>query len=645
MAKYLDLTLERAVGMMPGEEYPIQGQLMARISSVQTAHDFFVEWCRRADNLYFTTDFTDWGADLWPDDPSATTEGRSHVSINQPPVYVDVPAALQAQEPTENMMATEDSPEARSVAQALERVRKAWKVENKWQLKFHKTCTIKALYGMGAGFVYWDADKGYPCNEIVQNPRNLYLGYKSDDYDEIEWAAYVTMVEPGSLQERYSVEVGIRAVGNGRFTIGEQEMVPWVMPADAQGDRQPRPILNYGPARVEVWDYWYRVPGKPGKRGKPTKMETWNVVVAGNEIVSGPYHYPEYKGVIPYKPVYNTYIPGVPLGRPELWDMEQLIREAMERVTSGSQVIAGATAGDYWQLTGPDAPSRVPPQAKPKRNEVAAPGAGNRIETITPFIAQYQLEQYLGRIDRYSSIISGLNDMLLGLAPEAALSSSKAINALIANYEARISMRRLMLYSWVKDMWDLTVQVWGAKDKTVKSLLDKGGGVLDIIAPSLSPRDESETAIRAANLVNAKLWSQARGMDAVGVDDPEQEQNVIREERTDATMFPQDVEVMAQLLTVLQGIGQQAPQGVQDQAAGQVASGQAGLASALGMATPSVGAGQPSGPGDLGQTQPGALAPGATPPSGQGSTATLQGMITGGEGSQRIMTNTPLGGG
>jgi hypothetical protein len=65
-------------------------------------------------------------------------------------------------------------------------------------------------------------------------------------------------------------------------------------------------------------------------------------------------------------------------------------------------MIANGVAGDFWQLTGADAPTRVPAGLKPKRNELVAPGPGNRIETITPFIAEFQLEQYLGRIDRNS---------------------------------------------------------------------------------------------------------------------------------------------------------------------------------------------------------------------------------------------------
>jgi hypothetical protein len=623
----------------------IQGELSSRLSSLATEQATFRAWADRFDELYFTTAYTEgMGFDLWPDDPSATTPGRSHVSLTgHPAVYVDVPAALQAYPPIENMLAAEDSKESRSAANALERVRKSWKAEEKWPLKRHKAATIKALYGRTASYVYFDQDDGRACASVIENPRNLWMGYQSDAYDELEWAAHVSLMDPNAVIEKFSVDITARSF-NG------DKVVPWV---EAQPiTEEPHPELTFGPAKIEVWDYWYRRPGKRGKRGTETKMETWNVVVAGNAVVRGPFKYSEYEGDMPYVPLFNTFIPGTPTGRSELHSIEMLIREKMARITAGAQMIAKATAGDYWQLIGQEAPNKVPPGAKPKLNEVATPGAGNRVEAITPFVAQFQLEQFLGRIDREMAVDSGLNDLLLGLAPAQVLSSSKAINALIANYEARISMRRLLFYTWDRDTWELVTKVWAKHDKTIREILAAGGGTLDIIDPSLAPKDEMETATRAANLVSAKLWSQARGMDAVGVDDPEQEQNIIREERTDATLWPADVQVMAQLMAALQSLGLNAPQGAQAQAQGQMGSGQEALRQALGAATPQGTVGS-QGVGNQGETPPitGAApeAGGAQPPFAQaqaapaGATTQLQGMLQNGQTKGRIMTNQPLG--
>jgi hypothetical protein len=480
--QYANLTLESALAF-PGDttDQGLQRQLQNRITSIKTEHDLFVEECRRNDALFYSTTYTDFGADLWADDPNLKVDGRSHVSINNPQVYVEVPASLQAAEPVENMVAIEDSETARDDANYMERIRESWKVDEMWELKRHKAATIKALYGRGASFVYPDTVKGYACADVVINPRNLYMGFKDDNYADLEWAAQVTLVDPNTVMEKYSVSVTAKSLNNGAI-------MPWVAGAlDPLGANVPRPEMNWGPARVEVWDYWYRKVGKAGKKGQQSTMETWNCIVVGNEVVRN-VKYGYYEGTIPYVPLFNTFVPGVPTGRSELHDMEQLIREKMTRITAGAQMIQKATAGDYWQITGENAPARGAANVKPMLNQTISPGPGNRFEAIAPYIAEFQLEQFLGRLDREMAIISGLNDLLLGLAPSAVLNSSKAINALIANYESRIAMKRLLFYEWDRKTWELTCKVWsnmkGKNAEFVKRVMHNGLPRLDILDPS-----------------------------------------------------------------------------------------------------------------------------------------------------------------
>ena len=649
--KYTNLTLDGGIAMSGSDaDTRLQRQLQSRIQGIKVEHDKFADEARRMDKLFYTTDYVEgFGYDLWATDPNLKVDGRSHVSVNNPQVYVEVPASLQAVEPIENMVAIEDKEEARDDANALERLRESWKVEQQWQLKRHKAAIVKGLYGRTASFVYPDKERGYPCAEPVLNPRNLYMGFKSDEYAELEWAAQVILMDPNAVMEKYSVNVTVKSTTDG-------SIIPWVVSAiDAVGADVPRPELNWGPARIEVWDYWYRKPGKPGKKGQPTKMETWNCIVVGNEVVRDE-KYGYYDGVIPYVPLFNTFVPGTPTGRSELHDMEQLIREKMTRITAGAQMIAKATSGDYWQVTGENAPARGIANVKPVLNQTVSAGPGNRFEAIAPFIAEFQLEQFLGRLDREMAIISGLNDLLLGLAPSAVLNSSKAINALIANYESRIAMRRLLFYDWDRKTWELTCKVWsymgGEGGKLMKRIISHGLPRLDIMDPSLSPRDEMETANRAASLVNARLWSQARGMDAVGVDDPEQEQNIIRRESTDATLWPDRVQLMVQLMSALNAAQQQMPPAAAGQAAGQAQSGAAALQSALGMAQPNA---SPNGAGEFDQV--GAtpdVAGGGSSPFAQGPNGALaqqngpqstqvQSMIAGGKLSGRILNNTKYG--
>lgn len=634
--RYADMTLARGVRHAATEETKTMlTRVLARVESVRAEHEVFRQWCDRADDLYYPTTFTKGGVDLWPTHESAKVNGRQHVSLSLPTPYVDIPAALQAVEPIENMLPTGSTKEAAESAAGEERLYVAWKNDDGFDLKWHKAITTKGLYGRTAARIYWDEDKKYPCMEVIQQPRHLFLGWKTADFEELEWAAYRMYYDANALTEEYGVEVTPQRGDDGAI-------LPFVQ--QASWDEVPaRPADYLGTGRVEVWDYWYRE--SVWSRGKFVRMKTMNMVVAGNIVLRPPTEYPEYKGKMPYVVLFNTFVPGLPNGRPDLYDIEPLIREKMERITNGSQMIANVTGGDAYQLVGPDAPMRPPAGLKPIKGGLVAPGPGNRIEVITPFVAQVQLQQHIQLIERDMAVITGLNELLLGLAPAQVLSSSKAINALISNYEARLSIRRKLLYQWRRRVWELVRDIMVAKKLPGISEVAEHG-FLEITDPSLNPRDELETATRALNLVNGKLWSQRRAMDAVGVDDPETEQDLIRDERTDATLFPADVQVMAQLLGALQALGINPPQSAQGQAEGMAESGTEGLRQALGAATPAGAEGQQY--GMQGEAPPiegaGASEGGPSPlVSAPDNQPVMQGMVQGGEAKGRIMTQQKLG--
>ena len=195
-----------------------------------------------------------------------------------------------------------------------------------------------------------------------------------------------------------------------------------------------------------------------------------------------------------------------------------------------------------------------------------------------------------------------------------------------------------------------------------------GSGRLDIVSPSLTPRDDMETAQIARTLVDGKLWSAIRGMDRTGVDDPEAEQNIIRDEQTDAALNPAAVQVMAQLAQVLQTLGfQNAQQAAQalggPQQGGEVpqepGGGMTDMRAMLGAAEGQVGSGeqpmpaqeampgntpegQAVGAGPLGAPEGGPTA-GTVGPVGEGGQVLAQTMVKGGEASNRLMFQQEVG--
>jgi hypothetical protein len=220
-----------------------------------------------------------------------------------------------------------------------------------------------------------------------------------------------------------------------------------------------------------------------------------------------------------------------------------------------AQMIQSVVGGQMWQLVGAEAPDEVPPNALPKPGRVATPGPGNELRAIQPFIPNFQIEQYITRIDRELTVATGLNDLLLGLAPAQVLGSSRAIAALIANYESRLAPKRKVFYAWMKKVWEMCARIWEAKEPAVAQLI-AGEYRIEIVAPELTPRDTLELASTAINLVQNRLWSAERAMDRVGVEDPIGEKELIRDEQTDATLNPASVATMAQVMAQMNQLQQ-----------------------------------------------------------------------------------------
>jgi hypothetical protein len=167
-------------------------------------------------------------------------------------------------------------------------------------------------------------------------------------------------------------------------------------------------------------------------------------------------------------------------------------------------------------------------------------------------------------LDRELTDISGLNELMRGMAPAQVMNSGKAIAALVSNYETRVKMPRDLYYKWRRDIWELAATVWSGKKTEFREVLTEGARLM-IQSPSLTPRDDAEMSSIALNLKEGKLWSAARAMDRTGVDDPEAELDMIREEQTDATINPASVQVMVSLMAMLQQMQMQQPPGLQQQ--------------------------------------------------------------------------------
>lgn len=566
------------------EDFLLALEAMNRKQLVEPEQNRMRAIYRRYDHYFHPNTFTLGGADHWAEDPSARLSGRSHVSVNLHASYVQIPASLQAVSPVVNYVPTGPTESERTQAARRERLFYAWWDANDLDLKLEEATLLKALYGNTAAKIFWDPIKKMPRIQIVDTPENLYLGYGSSDYTRVDWALYSYGLSPQAVLEEFGVDVIPVRDGNQWFPYTSSSTHDDPIASIYLNSYHRDPIryqTAYDQMKIEVMDYWYKHPTQPGK---PPLV--CNAIIVGNTVVKRTEH-PELEGIIPYVMLRNSMIPGSPYGKPELYDIEQLLREKDEKITAQAQMIHSVVGGQMWQLVGSEAPDEVPANAIPKPNQVATPGAGNRIESINPFIPQFQVEDYNKRIDRELAVASGLNDLLLGLAPSSVLGSSRAIAQLMANYEARISPKRKLLYSWIQQVWEVCARVWENKDRAINNIID-GEYQIDITPPELTPRDTIEMAQTAINLVQNRLWSADRAMDRLGVTDTEGEKDLIRDEQTDATLNPAAVQTMGTLIQMFNQMQQQAPEA----AAAQAEAGQASAMEAMASMNPPQG-GQP----------------------------------------------------
>ena len=534
------------------DEFLLLQEILGRKQLVDPEQNRLKALFRRMDNLYHPEAITLGGADHWSEDPSARLAGRAHVSVNIHHAYVQIPAAIQAVRPVINYVPTGSTKEDRIAASYREQLFFRWWESNEMDLQMEQAALLKELYGHTAAKIYWDPIERVPKISIIERPENLYLGFGNSDYNRLDWALYTYGMSPQSIQEDYGVDVIPVKQGEKWFPYTSRGSH-----ADPIGnvwanafERNPlRRETAYEQMQVEVYDYWYKVPKGAGKAPL-----VYNAIYVGNTLVKNEAH-PEYGGQIPYIHLPNGKIPGSPYGKPALYDPEQLLREKDERITAMAQMIQSIVGGQMWQLVGAEAPDEVPPNALPKPGRVATPGPGNELRAIQPFIPQFQIEAYIARIDRELTVATGLNDLLLGLAPAQVLGSSRAIAALIANYESRLAPKRKVFYSWIKKTWEMCARIWEAKDPGVQSLIG-GEYRIEIVAPELTPRDTLELASTAINLVQNRLWSAERAMDRVGVEDPMGEKELIRDEQTDATLNPAAVATMTQVIAQMQQMQQ-----------------------------------------------------------------------------------------
>lgn len=605
-----DVELERELGLLS-----IEAEARGRYQESESDHTAMVARYRRFHHFMYPPQYGEGSGDQWPEHARQNPD-KIHVTENVIRPFVTVDARLQAIAPRVTIPTAKLPVDVRDRAEAVETLVMTWLEDSGWDVWRGRLCLVRSLYGKGVLKPFWDARAKQPDVYVLEQPQNLRVGWGRSDFTVMDWALYEMTMSPAEARRRYkgidlvpsdtdpSVLNVIRLYDSSDLTRSAALIGP---PYRQQTEYEQRHLMH--------WDYWWVEDGT-----------VWNAILLNGTVVEGPKAHREMP-TIPYIVIENDHEPGSPDGvstAEPLLDMQlelnRLMSHAFQHVMDN--------VDPAWQATGEEGLS-IEPNMVPKSGEILPVGNAQilPIQTSTNTVPFMDLAR-----EAWNALhrMSGEPEILFGQAPADISGRATAIQ--IQSAVNRIDFRRQNLYEGYRSL----IRFWlhlATKVDPQLDMLDGTKGSLaqmvqgfdrwQILPPELTPRDIAEVAQVQQGLVASGLSSALTAMDQIGIEAPEAEQDLIREERSDIVLRPdavqQTVAVYPIMLQVQQQLAQLQQQ-VTDIAQGQQ---QGGMSpTAQGQRTQNVGqqrqfSAQPSPLGED-QNQPPTTTGSPPPATGQG---------------------------
>lgn len=520
--------------------------------------------------------------DQWPWGRKA---GQIHLTVNMLKPAVDIDSRLQSILPRIVCVPPSQDDDVKRRAEASEKLILESLEQTGWDVWMTDFTKVKSLLGKGVIKVFWNETDDRPDLSVIETPENLRIGWGASDFTKMDWALYEYRLSPFQVEAEFGVRVARQNDGSVNVvkpsgtdhadplgqTWSSSQMVPDTGRAPSE----------YEDTQVDVWDYWY-------KRMGDDKVEVWNCIVVGNKggrvVVQRRKH--DYLPDIPYILVENDHKPADPDGMSTIEFMLDLQEEYNRLLSHWLQIIADNT-DPAWQAVGAGVGSVDLVGVVPKSGQIIGLGPDIQIMPIEKGINQVPLEQGLGALWDAFHKESGLPEITFGQMP-GSQTSGRAMAVQIEAVNNRADPRRRRLYAGLRELilfwlymiekreWALPVtvaedvedadpaaQALGTqpKGKTAQmkvSEVVKGMRRWKIVAPEITPRDIIEHTQTQIELMNARGQALETMMDQVGIDNPLEEIEKIMRERSNASLFPGDVQAMvAAAATLLQMQAQQ----------------------------------------------------------------------------------------
>lgn len=569
----------------------VEQQAKQNYESLESYQQALISRYRRLHHYYAPAN-----GDQWPED-AMQRPNRIHITANVCKPFCDIDSRMQALVPRISCSPQGIDPEARKAAEAAEKTITRFLELADFDVFLATLAKVKTIYGKGVLKPYWNTEEKRPDVSVIESPENLRIGWGASDFSVIDWALYEYAISPVEARRRWpDIEVTKDRTG---FTIqrlnagGDHGDPLDTRNTSSNGPRSRLlPPVQYQPSDYEgdqlrVWDYWYT-----DDTGTVT-----NAILLEGAIVEGPNPHPELID-IPYIPIENDHEPGNPEGiatHEGIIDIQYELNRALSHI---AQVVADET-DPAWQLNGPEADS-VPIGLVPKAGEIVAPGGGNVVNPISKGINMFPAQALVEMLWEDMHRITGISEIAFGQTP-GAQTAGRALSVQVESVANRLDFKRRLLYQglrrlilfWVRMLEHenpkikVEVEVEGETDaetgeETEPTTETQTVGIGDavrgfyrwkIIAPEITPRDVYEQTTNLINQVQSKVVSLATARDLLGYDSPQDEEELIVAERSNAHLFPGDVQTFVATMAAMQEMEARAQAQQQAQAAAQAQGG------------------------------------------------------------------------
>lgn len=582
---------------------------------------------------------------------AAENIGKIHVTANVAGPFARVDARLQAIEPRITIPTANLNDADRRRAEATEQVALTWLELSGWDVWRETLCLTRSIYGKGVLKPFWNDRDNRGDVYVIENVHDLRIGWGRSDFSVIDWALYESRMSVAEVRRTFrDVDIEVVKRGDGySFNVrypGTPTDPLGQSPSAVTPYRQPS---QYEDAMVNVWDYWWI----------DDDRKVMNVTLIAGCCVEEPKAHPEMP-TIPYIVVENDHEPGNPDGVSTLKDLIDLQDELNRLLTHAYQHVQDNVDPAFYAY-GEDG-MNIEAGTVPKPGEILPVGDA-RIEPITTTTNTMPFADLIGQTFNLLHRMSGLPEILFGDAPSDISGRATAIQ--IQSAINRIDPRRKHLFRAYSDLLRFWMFMGERKNPRMPMGVDEETGeerfgrLADmirgfnrwrIVAPEITPRDAAELATNEINKVSAGLSSRRTSMDAIGIESPEAELEMIGQERSDLDIMPDAVSqkvsaylMMLQFNQMLQQMQMQQEQ--LDAQAGQIGgtgmSPTAQAQRATNQAQMNAFGAQPTAVGED-QNQP-MTTEGSPPPAG-GSAPEVQTLVRPGNVLTQTAYNTQLGG-